>query len=588
MILLSKGLISLTSVNSEGSLVSNGAVINNLAGSAGVTISSSRFDLNHLNGLMIDTRGVITLTKTGASGNGNLGAWLHNDAAPYSPMALTINNDLSKMGYRYNGFSENGAGGLNIASRGAVTLTNVEAYGNTGNGALIVNNTGMSDVKINNSFFDWNEDDGSGGGYGLHVISFGSIILTKGSSSHNFLEGASLNNQLGGTFPQKPITITSFTFDDNRGYGVEVLSNGAIKVTSISASNNSGNGATLNNQTGVGGISLLVSSGKKNQFSDNGGYGLNVNSTGAVVLNQVDALTNGEYGVTIFNQYVTSASVTVTGGEMSWNGNMNNGLTITTRGAVLLNSVTACDNEGWGVSISAPAFISNTKTVVVNKSTFNDNGGTGLVVYSNGPITLNGITGTGNDNEAVYLNNQAADSTIKPAVTMLSSLRLNNLSGNSGGIRIVSKGAVSLNGLIANGSPIQAGVEIDNCVWSVGVCTGSGNVTLSSITVRDNYRDGVKISTNGLTIKLTGVVAMLNGPYTGYDLEGSSGIYIQSHNAAGLITISTCVAMGNSKHGIYIGKATLSPMPVLTGTVYFGNNTLGGVFNPNLLIENLY
>ncbi len=220
-----------------------------------------------------------------------------------------------------------------------------------------------ADVNIFNCYFDDNLDSG----FGLHINTFGAIILTKGSASGNFLEGAFVDNYDFQTEYAKPITVKDFIFDNNGGYGLTASSNAVINITNISASGNGGYGASLRNETGRAGINLLVSSGKVNKFSNNVGYGLYVNSKGAVILNQSVALDNGEYGVTIFNQYAASANVTVTGCEMSGNGTLGNGLTINTKGAVLINNLVASDNAGSGLSISDLAIVSNTKTVVVNE-----------------------------------------------------------------------------------------------------------------------------------------------------------------------------------------------------------------------------
>ncbi len=219
--------------------------------------------------------------------------------------------------------------------------------------------------------------------------------------------------------------------------------------------------------------------------------------------------------------------------------------------------------------------------MVVNKSKFNDNGGYGLNIQSNGAITLNGVSGKGNGSEGAYLDNQAANSVVKPAVTVLSSLAASDFSGNAGGLYIITKGAVSLTGVVANDSIDQEGIQIDNCALDLGACTASGNVTLTGITARNNMLGGVKIATNAALVKLTGVVAMMNGMDDDPEPEGYSGIFIESHNTAGLVTVINSVSMGNAKHGIYIAKATTGPMPVLTGTVYFGDDVLGGQANSN-------
>lgn len=563
-----------------------GASITNDAAVRLVRLNSGEFNYNSSGGVFIQSSGSISINRVNASFNNGTGVELTNVSSPSTFQPISIINDARKIGMEGNGFQNNVITGLIINATGKVTLNNVEAAGNGVNGAQVLNNIlGSADVIISNSYFD----DNLVSGFGLHINSLGAITLNKGSSSGNFLEGAFIDNFGAQLVIKKAITIRNFVFDNNGSDGLNVLSNGAIGISNLSASGNGGNGASLQNETGTGFVNLLVTTGTINQFSNNGGYGLYISSNGATALSRVYALDNADYGVTINNQgSLTGGGVTISGGEMSGSGNMNNGLIIITSGTVTLGSVTASNNEGWGASISVQALVSNTKATAISRSIFNNNAGYGLNIQSNGAITLNGVSAKGNGSEGAYLDNQAAGSLIKPAVIVLSSLAASDLTGNAGGLFIISKGAVSLTGVVANDGLDQEGIHIDNCVLDLGACTASGNVTLTSITARNNMLGGVKIATNGALVKLTGVIAMVNGMDDDPEPEGYSGIVIESHNEAGLVTINNSVSMGNAKHGIYIAKSAVAPMPVITGIVYFGNNVLGGEANSNLLIANLY
>ncbi len=354
-----KGSVNLSGISALTNKGIGIQVNNAVSGGGKVTCMDCTSNNNRGIGLMIESQGPITLINIRSSQNVGYGGLVYNHTGSTGTPPISIINDIANTGSWTNGFKENIGGGLNIISRGVVTLTNVEVSNNHNNGATIENlAAGAYDVNINNCYFDDNNWDDSTVGYGLHITTLGNILLNKGSASGNFQEGARLDNYNSQSLVTRPISISNFNFDDNGDYGLIALSNGLITAKNLSANGNNGNGATLNNQTGIGGINLLVTSGKKNQFSDNGGYGLHVNTNSAVVLNQTSVLNNAEYGVTIINQNSsTGAGVTINNCEMNGNGNLGNGLSITTKGKVLINNLVASDNAGSGLSISDMALV---------------------------------------------------------------------------------------------------------------------------------------------------------------------------------------------------------------------------------------
>ena len=517
VVITTKGAVTLTGVYADEN--QTGAVINNyfFGRTASVSISASHFNANTVgDGLYVNSGGKITLTKTSASGNEGIGAQLLNDKAGSSVQSITINNDAVKIGSELNGFSDNKKGGLVIGARGSVSLSNVEASRNTGNGGFIYNFAGSpSDVKITNSYFDSN-DDGVGGGYGLDIKSMGNISLNGGSANENYLYGARLDNQRGDELPIKNITITKFEFNKNEtGFGLEAHANGTITITSIKADNNDTFGTHLDNRLDD---PLLKDSG-----------------LGVVV--KTSSLNSNDAGI---------------------------GLEIQTAGSVLMDGVTANGNTGGeGIKITSTPLPLSIKPVTINRSGANGNSLDGLKVDAVGLITLNGVTMNGNMRSGAVLDNSSMS--IISGVTILSSLGANNFNNNIGdyGLSILTRGQVTLSLVTANNNLNGTGVSVDNCAGGAPGC-GQANVSFSKITTRMNGEDGVLINTNALTVTMNGLVSLSN--------DTGSGVKITSNNSLAKISVLNSLFMGNGAYGIDVDRTGLNN-PILTGTSYFGNET---------------
>ena len=96
----------------------------NSTGTGAITITNSSNVFNESrnnggNGYYIETKGPVTITNFDNYNNGGLGGYIKNSDA-LSAMAVTINM-LGTSDY-INGYSDNGQGGLEIFSRGAVTV----------------------------------------------------------------------------------------------------------------------------------------------------------------------------------------------------------------------------------------------------------------------------------------------------------------------------------------------------------------------------------------------------------------------------------------------------------------------------------
>ncbi|MBL8092313.1 MAG: hypothetical protein JNJ43_18415, partial [Anaerolineales bacterium] len=121
----SLGAIKANSLTAKDSLNDNGAQLQNNFGSstAGITLTGTNtFTGNSNTNLSIYSFGIITLNNINASNSdNNLGALIDNSLAA-TPKAITLTGT--------NSFSGNWFSGLNLSSKGAITVNNVTASNN--------------------------------------------------------------------------------------------------------------------------------------------------------------------------------------------------------------------------------------------------------------------------------------------------------------------------------------------------------------------------------------------------------------------------------------------------------------------------
>lgn len=304
--------------------------------------------------------------------------------------------------------------GLYVEYAGNITLTEVFATGNYGNGAFLDNSCGcvLGNIFISSSTFDSNGMGGDGVGRGLIAYSNGDMTLTNVSASGNAGGGAELKNDMGGS---GSITLTGSNVFNNNGFnmapsvGLYAVSNGNVTLSGIVASGNGlGFGGGTFVGTNNGNISITNSNFSNNCILCEIGFGLvAMGNGGDITLNAVTANNNVNdpangytgsalgFGALIFNMY---------GNTFVLNSNFNNncalgdclggGIEVLSYGNVYFGNVNANGNgttDGGGASI-----MTNNGDVNIYCSNFNNNTGYGLSVDSSNPITLNGVTISGN------------------------------------------------------------------------------------------------------------------------------------------------------------------------------------------------
>jgi putative surface-exposed virulence protein len=482
---------------------SDGIIINNTylgAGTGSVTLNTVDVDNSENDGINIATNGIVTLTNVFSDSNGTDGTG--------NGISVMVGETAS----HYSGTvtltnintSYNHGDGLHVEALKQITLKDHYAYMNynSGRGAYLASDGGVSVLSPGGT--DWNifdENDGSN----LVIDTLGAVVLQK-MEADDSVNGYGIQVVHAGS-----VTLTSIYATSNPLIGVDVTSTGAITVIGLKTNNNSQSGAELDNHLGSGGVTV-----KSSHLDINFGA--------------------GPFG----------------------------GLIISTNGAVLLDTVSVDDNGGLGADI----LVNNPSTaaVTVNKSTFNDNNGDGLHVTNQGSITINGVSASNNHgggSNGAYLDNHIGSGNVN--VLGINNFSFNNLHG----LGIFSKGSVTIGNVTAENNYNGVGIGVDNATWG-----GTGAVTITTALARGNHLSGIAIDTNG-AVTLTGIQALFNG--TSSDMNGINLSTVNKN-----VLVQNSVISGNGKNGIYasLGSGILT----VKKTYYMGNNT----DDPYTIDENIH
>lgn len=251
-------------------------------------------------GLQVNTTDAIDLNYVDASDNFLWGAM------------LTAGGDVTIANSRFNlnttedpGFIDDT--GLLVTSGGNVSILNSEANDNRLIGATV---TATGDVSISNSQFNSNNGvtlDAAGTptfhGYGLQVVTQGSIFLDGVNASDNTLFGAHLD-------AGADVQITNSNFSNNTtgsatdvlGRGLEVISAGNVSMTNVVLDNNQTFGANIQTTTGFVFLDNVTA-------TNNGTNGVEVEVAGcsSVFLINGTYTGNGQYGLNIVNGVFTQS-----------------------------------------------------------------------------------------------------------------------------------------------------------------------------------------------------------------------------------------------------------------------------------------
>jgi putative surface-exposed virulence protein len=371
-------------------------------------------------GLYVMAKGTINVTNVTSSLNGNslhvpaisgYGATLYNNRVTV-PAVVNVTNST---------FNNNNQTGLVVLSKGVITIKDISANNNTNEGTTLENNiTGVlaginiqaSPDVVNN--FNYNADNG------LKVNSNGAVVLNAVNADGNVAGTGIIVNNAGGTGVVTIDGVKGTSISNNGGDGIWVVSKGFITLKNLTVSWNDGYGALLDNTTGPAGVSILVSlPGWYNGFENNGDDGLRILTNGAVIVQRSKASDNQHNGAYI-NNSTGLGNVTISDSSFNKNGQTapvsgtDYGLFVQTKGIVTLTNINGNGNgKSAGAIYSGGAWLDNStsptaKTITITKGFFVDNFGVGMDILASGAVMYKTGTISNNQSSGVSIDNRSA------------------------------------------------------------------------------------------------------------------------------------------------------------------------------------
>ena len=576
LLIRSDGNITLNNIIADGNINGDGVDISNTTSSTNATITftgTNSFRGNTLNGLYARSTGAITLTNITANNSVNAnGVVLDNRSVANAGVTLTGTNN----------FNGNNTAGLSILSNGAVSLANITANGNKTSRGVSIDNCnysgvaclGSGNVTLTGTLIFTNNGDNDDG---LYINSGGNVAIENVTATGNGDEGVQIDNLYSTSNASVQIGGTN-VFTGNMSYGLYVRSKGAITASNVTANGSkTTGGAYLDNDEpdAIGDVTITGTS----SFSGNPLTGLDILSRGAVNLNNITVNNNiGLYGLNIYNvDSSTSGGVTITGtNSFSGNGNTDHdtGLTITSKGNITLNNITANGNNAIGGIIDNTASTSEATVTISGINSFSNNLlGNGLHLYSNGNVTLENITADHNLYRGIDIYNDTSSN--NATVTMNGTNSVSNNRGDDG-LVIRSDGTIRLNNITAdsNGHGINDnGAELYNQ-------TGNGDIIITGY-----YNSFSNNPGPGLDIRTKGNIEMYFVTISGNNTASGSldGAVLNSWGVNSKTANFYCNTFGNNKgYGLnawnYRGALTFNGLNSFAGNPsgdYLYNGTAG-------------
>ena len=530
--------------------------------------SVNTFTGNTFSGLSLYSNKNILLTNIRAEYNGDHGIWLSNNW-PDSIGNITITATTGKFNTASSNGQDGNGDGVIINSYGIVTVSRLIADSNNGRGMSITNDSAATAkaVTVSDSTFSNNQSDGlyiySKGLITLRAVESSDNtksdwdIPISGRTVYDFLSSSHVQDiwRFSGTIGASVnIILESSAFD---AY-VELRSaNGNLIL-----SNDNGFGGTnaqiLTTLPFTGDFYLVVTSLTEGA---NGKYRLTLNDPSHVI----STYFYSEYGVFLDNS-AGSAGVSIlpnaSGKGSTFSRNAYYGVYVNTKGAVTFNKVLSEGNGSGGGYLTNN--IGPNLPMTFTAVNFNNNDAYGVWIITGGNVSWNGGGASGNATGGAYLDGKYG-TTMNTATFSKTSFNYNR--GIYNGLTVLVKGTITLNSVnaVGNGSSSVNGAYLDNCLWNGSACVGNGNVIITSLTgslFNDNTFNGVVISTRGI-VQLTNIAANNNG---------SNGIEVDASNGTGAVTIQNTALSynntisGNGIYGLYVrakGTVTINQLKAL-------------------------
>lgn len=514
--------------------MAGGEISNNRAYSAGggiyvkeskqATISGTTISVNTANvdggGVFVSDGAILTVngTITGNTAQQGGGVYVRDVDSEFKMTGGKISNNKTTVETTTDKNRISG-GGIFIYNKGQAIIENTEISDNTANnngGGVYVNN---GTLTMNTGTIGGNTANVNGGG--IYVTDGATVTMSGGT-----IGGNKASQDGGGVY----ITGNASTFkmndgkigDENiaqNGGGVYVNDNSTFTMSGGEIKSNKAikDGATYHGQGG--GVYV---------------YSATFEISGTAKISGNDAAQSGG-GIYVYtNSANATATLTMSGGEISGNTTTNNGGGVYNQNSNFIMSggkidgntagnIASSDSNGGGIYLNASTFTMSGGEICKNTST-NKGGGVFLegTATSKSTFTMGG--GTISENTAK--NNDS-----------------NSPNGDGGGVSINSYGEFTLNsGTISGNKAVYgAGVHVNSSDGS----DGSGKFTMKGGTISGNtasYRDN---SGGGGIHLCKGTFTMNGGTVSGNEATGTDpasgggGIYIYSDNTTFTMTGGT-------------------------------------------------
>jgi hypothetical protein len=553
---------------------------------------TSEFKGNYGDGLRVESYGTVTLNNITAYRSTVYGVEINNNHGPLMPIIPTPSNVILA---GTNLFTNNVQAGLSITSNGNILLNNITSTDNTGGGAYLNNclkpgsDTACVTIGKSVTLTGINSFNRNTGGDGLNVASSGAISISQATANYNSGDGLLLDNcaydivilhNCTTPLPYNVALASAGTFTNNVGNGIDIEATGTVSLKNITASFNQGSwGMNIYNAANLLSARPVTVSGT-NIFNGNNYFGLEIISYGAITLSNITANDNGQTGgfgggVNLNNEgydgglggstLITRAPVTLAGVN-TFDHNKYNGLQVYSVGAISISNMTA-SNNGIGLSYDG-VYLFNTdpwrpnsgplkkyaaNVTISGFGTFENNGWAGLDIFSTGAVNLSNLTANGNYKDGVYI--EAGNHALAPQSVTLTGTNTfydNGFgSGTGNGLKVLNDGAITISNLSAINNKSD-GASLDNYTWKwPGKFQG---VTLTGFNTFNKNQGlyGLYINTDGSAV-MSHINAEQNWT-TGINVSATKNLTLMCasafHNTNGLILSGTVLTL-TGVHGYY-------------------------------------
>jgi hypothetical protein len=290
-------------------------------------------------------------------------------------------------------FSNNLGDGLEVFSGGDITLNQVIAADNDGNGAGLDNSQGTGDVTVTNSNFgkdpnfdplDLLPDYFGNGADGLDVLSSGNITLSNVTAHDN--DGVGANLESCGCLGAGDVNIFNSAFGLNGDTGIIIDSGGNVSLNNISSGNNLAGGIAISSG---GDVSV-----NHVRSINNEGFGILIENDGNATLNDTGAYDNTDAGALVNSL----GSITVTGSSfancyvpVSCGTQQIGGIFTSEEGTINIQNSYFVGNDSVGLVADAAG------DITLNNVTADENGLAGAVIFTPGNVKVCGGSYSNND-----------------------------------------------------------------------------------------------------------------------------------------------------------------------------------------------